>query len=74
MPKFHLINFSPYTNNILDYIDKPLITKDGRRVKLTRRGMEFDVFIEPIKVPIISTDNNLRVSYLLNKYAVGEEK
>lgn len=70
--RFQRIIFSPFGNNILDYIDKPLVTSSGRIVELTRRGMKFEVVIEPMLIPIISTDDNLSVSYVLNQYEVGE--
>ena len=72
MPEFHLINFGPFTNNVLDYIGKPLITRGGRIVELTRRGMNFEIVIEPMMEPIASTPDNLSASYVLNQYEVGE--
>jgi hypothetical protein len=39
------INFSPYASNVLDYIDKPLRSKDGKVVKVSRSGINFVIYV-----------------------------
>lgn len=68
---FSEINFSPFANNVLDWIDRPnLVTFDGRPVKLTRNGMKFIVVIGEEKV--YEGTSNLSASYALNMNRVGE--
>ena len=63
------INFSPYANNVLDFIDrKNLVTPQGDIVRITRDGMKFKIMIG--NMPFY-TYYNIQASYILNSAQVG---
>lgn len=59
------INFSPYANNVLDYIDKPMVSSDGRNVKVTRINADFVICVNG--EPYQRTRDNIQASSWLNQ-------
>ena len=67
---FREINFGPYANNILDFIDRTdLVTPKGSPTRITRPGMDFVILINGL--PVVSTIDNVEASYVLNYYQIG---
>ena len=63
------INFSPYANNVLDFIDRDdLVTPTGEAVSITRQGMDFKIQIGAHHSIAYS---NHDASYVLNTHQVG---
>lgn len=63
------INFSPYANNVMDFIDHGnLVTPKGDKVRITRRGTQFIIVIGE---KVHSTSYNAQASYILNSAQVG---
>ena len=60
-----MINFSPYANNVLDYIDKPLRSKDGKSVKVSMSGMKFVIYVDEQFYQV--TSMNTQASSWLNQ-------
>ncbi len=60
----NVINVSPFATNILDLIDKPLVSEDGRNVVVRREGSDFVVYINGEQA--YDTDDNLNASFYLN--------
>lgn len=58
------MNFSPYSNNIIDYLDQALISGDGRSVIVKRAGMMFLIYVNDSLYR--ETSDNLVASYILN--------
>ena len=58
------IHFSPYAHNVLDYIDVPLVSADGRNVIVRRYGMAFQIYVDGALYR--ETDVNISASYVLN--------
>jgi len=66
----HPIDFHPWRNNILDYMDRAdLVTPNGTPVVLRRQGLNF--FVQVGNMEPVITDNNGVASYVLNQYEVG---
>ena len=66
---FQQINFNPYNNNVLDYVDNEnLYTIDNKKVKINH-FIKFTIEIEGKENYI--TDNNIQASYYLNINEVG---
>ena len=66
---FQQINFNPYNNNVLDYVNnKNLYTIDNKKVKINH-FIKFQIEIEGKENFI--TDNNLQACYYLNINEVG---
>lgn len=63
MQKVELI-FSPFRDNVLDYIDQPLEDCEGRRVIVRRQGSDFVVLVGGVER--LRTPDNLEVSFYLN--------
>ena len=65
------INVSPFANNVLDLVgDEKLVTKDGKRVTVSRSGAAFVVRIDNENKPAFMHDDNLAVSHFLNSLPV----
>ena len=63
------INFSPYSNNVLDYTNNDkLETPDGNPVNITQSGLDFIIVIGH---ELYHTNCNLEASYILNTHQVG---
>ena len=66
---FREINFSPFANNVLDFVGRnDLVTSAGERVLLSRSGLDFIIAIGYLKW---ETDDNIEASYILNSCQVG---
>lgn len=67
--EFNLINFSPFSVNILDCIGaKNLYTRKGDTVEIN----QFHNYVIKINgVQVLSTDDNIAASYFLNCRDVG---
>lgn len=74
MSEFTLLNFSPFVANVMDYIDKPLITKDGRLVRVEKlmSGSKFLIYVQGQDATIV--DGNIATSNFLNRIEVGIER
>lgn len=59
------INFGPFSHNVLDYIDAPLTSKDGRDVIVKRVGMKFAIYVNGELY--LETYDNISASYTLNQ-------
>lgn len=69
-PAHREINFSPFANNVLDYVGKDnLSTPGGQKVEIDRAGMGFRVKIGG-KV-VADKQDNLGASFALNMAQVG---
>lgn len=66
------INFSPFANNVLDYLGRQLQTPDGTEVIITKPMTEFVVKFNGITV--FESNDNIAVSYFLNQREVGVKK
>jgi hypothetical protein len=66
--KHQPINFSPFRNNVLDYIGKELRTPDNKRVRI-EQGSTFRIYINDILAH--ETMDNIDASYFLNRREVG---
>ncbi len=63
------INFSPYANNVLDYVGRmDLETADGRYVLVQRDGVNITVIIDDVRYEKLS---NVQASYVLNCNQAG---
>jgi len=66
---FQQINFNPYNNNVLDYVNNEnLYTIENKKVKINH-FIKFTIEIEGKENFI--TDNNLQACYYLNINEVG---
>jgi len=66
---FTEINFSPYAENIIDYVDNPnLSTPDGTKVRIHMFNLHFSIHIGDT---VHEISDNLAASYLLNINQVG---
>jgi hypothetical protein len=66
----HQINFSPFANNVIDYIDTPLINVSGESVTVKDDGHGgFNVFVND-KI-VYQRGGNLDTSYFLNMMETG---
>lgn len=65
------ITWHPWKSNPLDYIGAKLITKDGKRVTLTRGLRDFVVTVDGVE--ILRTDANATTCAILDRYDVGLE-
>lgn len=67
----HIINFHPWKNNILNYLDskRDLVTPDGKKVVITMPLTEFVVTIDGVE--IVRNADNVYVSAILDRYEVG---
>ena len=63
------INFSPFANNVLDYLGKELCTPGGTKVVITKPTIDFVVRFND--VVMLESNDNLSVSYFLNQREVG---
>jgi hypothetical protein len=69
MKEFKGINFSPFQNNVIDFLGREdLITRSGIPVTLRQFGMEFKI---NIGADYLSTYSNTEASYFLNTREVG---
>jgi len=59
------INFHPFVQNVLDYIDVPLVSKDGRCV-IVKYGMQLLYSIYVYGELYRETYDNVSASYTLN--------
>ncbi len=66
------INFSPYATNILDAINIPLITADGKSVVIRRVGNLFVIYVDGEVYR--ETDDNISASYTLNSLGCSYKK
>ena len=63
------INFSPFATNVLDWVDKPGLTRpDGTPVKVTR---DRSVFVITIGEKRLTASSNVEASYILNSCQAG---
>ena len=67
---FHEINFSPFSNNVLDYVGRPdLHTIKGSKVNISHDvggfTLKLDGQVKALKL------SNTEASYTLNKWQVG---
>jgi len=63
------INFSPFQNNVLDYINKELVNWKGEQVFIRQDGIDFVIIFDGKEV--YRASDNLDISYFLNQYQVG---
>jgi len=59
------INFGPFSHNVLDYIDVPLTSQDGKSVIVKRIGNAFAVYVNGVLYK--ETYDNISASYTLNQ-------
>lgn len=59
------IRFSPYANNVLDYIGTPLEDAAGVPILILRSNMDFVVYVNGIEQ--FRSKSNIEVSYYLNQ-------
>ena len=58
------MRFSPFRNNVIDYIDVPLVSEDGRSVIVRRPMIKFLIYVDDVLYK--ETDDNISASYTLN--------
>jgi hypothetical protein len=70
--KHRTIIFSPFANNVLDYLGKQLQTPSGTEVVVTKPMINFIVKFNGLTV--FESSDNLAVSYFLNQREIGQLK
>ena len=67
---FNAINFTPFQNNVLDFVDRPgLVRSNGDEVTISRMGD--GAFVITIAGRKYETKDNVEASYILNSAQVG---
>ena len=66
---FQEIIFNPWTNNPLDFLEKPLTTADGKAVRITADLLGFHLFVDDGHIG--NTKCNVTLCSHLNKLQVG---
>ena len=67
---FELINFSPFANNVLDFLlATDLRTPNGRCIAITHDPQGFTIYLDG--KPVAEGESNVSASYVLNTLNVG---
>jgi hypothetical protein len=62
---FKALNFSPFKNNVLDYVGEPLVTEDGKKVEIQQK-MDGKFVVLADGKEVFSSKDNIQVSAFLN--------